>query len=70
MCSNKSFDHVCWCMNAGYHGVVRVVPNRILSLHTTRSWDFLKVKPQMVDGILSKSHSGIGSIIGVMDTGQ
>lgn len=54
---------------AGYHGVVRVVPNRILSLHTTRSWDFLKVKPQMVDGILSKSHSGIGSIIGVMDTG-
>ncbi|KAK6253739.1 hypothetical protein QUC31_015459 [Theobroma cacao] len=50
-------------------GVVRVVPNRILSLHTTRSWDFLHVKPQIVDGILSRSHSGIGTIIGVMDTG-
>ncbi|EOX97873.1 Subtilase family protein, putative isoform 1 [Theobroma cacao] len=50
-------------------GVVRVVPNRILSLHTTRSWDFLHVKPQIVDGILSRSHSGVGTIIGVMDTG-
>ncbi|XVE67048.1 hypothetical protein DITRI_Ditri08aG0128900 [Diplodiscus trichospermus] len=50
-------------------GVVRVVPNRILSLHTTRSWDFLQVRPQIEDGILSKSHSGIGTIIGVMDTG-
>ncbi|KAL5791053.1 hypothetical protein ACOSQ2_005941 [Xanthoceras sorbifolium] len=50
-------------------GVVRVVPNRILSLHTTRSWDFLQVKPHIVNGLLSKSHSGYGSIIGVMDTG-
>ncbi|XP_052482733.1 subtilisin-like protease SBT3.9 isoform X3 [Gossypium raimondii] len=50
-------------------GVVHVVPNRILNLHTTRSWDFLQVKPQIVDGILSEGHSGLGTIIGVMDTG-
>ncbi|KAK8522148.1 hypothetical protein V6N12_055869 [Hibiscus sabdariffa] len=50
-------------------GVVRVVPNRILNLHTTRSWDFLQVRPQIVDGILSKGNSGLGTIIGVMDTG-
>ncbi|KAA8536048.1 hypothetical protein F0562_028526 [Nyssa sinensis] len=54
---------------ADFPGVVRVVPNRILSLHTTRSWDFLKVKPYVVNGILSKGQSGVGSIIGVMDTG-
>ncbi|GAV60271.1 LOW QUALITY PROTEIN: Peptidase_S8 domain-containing protein/Inhibitor_I9 domain-containing protein, partial [Cephalotus follicularis] len=50
-------------------GVVRVIPNKIISLHTTRSWDFLQVKPHSVNRILSKNHSGIGSIIGVMDTG-
>ncbi|KAK0580478.1 hypothetical protein LWI29_002405 [Acer saccharum] len=51
-------------------GVVHVVPNRILSLHTTRSWDFLRVKPHILNGLLSKStHSSYGSIIGVMDTG-
>ncbi|KAE8698677.1 Subtilase family protein, putative isoform 4 [Hibiscus syriacus] len=51
-------------------GVVRVVPNRILNLHTTRSWDFLQVRPQILDGILSKGHSGLVIIIGVMDTGK
>ncbi|KAK4761222.1 hypothetical protein SAY87_006115 [Trapa incisa] len=51
-------------------GVARVIPNRIFSLHTTRSWDFLHVNPQMADdGLLSKSHSGAGCIIGVLDTG-
>ncbi|KAF8405313.1 hypothetical protein HHK36_010217 [Tetracentron sinense] len=54
---------------ADFPGVVRVVPNRILSLHTTRSWDFLHVKPTIVDGILSKGQLGDGSIIGIMDTG-
>ncbi|KAK9287447.1 hypothetical protein L1049_015868 [Liquidambar formosana] len=54
---------------ADFPGVVRVVPNRILSLQTTRSWDFLQVWPQLVNGILSKSQSGVGSIIGVLDTG-
>jgi hypothetical protein len=55
--------------NADFPGVVRVVPNRILSLQTTRSWDFLQVKPQIAQGILSRGHSGLGTIIGVMDTG-
>ncbi|GFY89720.1 subtilisin-like serine endopeptidase family protein [Actinidia rufa] len=50
-------------------GVVRVVPNRILSVQTTRSWDFLQVRPHVVNGILSKGQSGVGSIIGIMDTG-
>ncbi|XP_038706055.1 subtilisin-like protease SBT3.9 isoform X1 [Tripterygium wilfordii] len=50
-------------------GVVRVLPNRIFSLQTTRSWDFLQVKPHFLDGILGKRHWGVGSIIGVLDTG-
>ncbi|KAL5563111.1 hypothetical protein UlMin_032858 [Ulmus minor] len=50
-------------------GVVNVVPNRILSLHTTRSWDFLQVYPYISTGIFTKSRSGSGTIIGVMDTG-
>lgn len=54
---------------ADHPEVVHVVPNKILSLHTTRSWDFLQVKPQVANGILSKSSSGSGSIIGVIDTG-
>ncbi|CAK9142074.1 unnamed protein product [Ilex paraguariensis] len=54
---------------ADFPGVVHVVPNRILNLHTTRSWDFLQVKPNLVNGILSKGKSGFGAIIGVLDTG-
>lgn len=50
--------------------VVRVIPNRILKLHTTRSWDFLDIKPRLVNGILSKGQSGVGSIIGVFDSGM
>lgn len=53
---------------ADFPGVVGVVRNRIISSHTTRSWDFLQVKPQLV-GRISTGHSGAGSIIGVMDTG-
>ncbi|XP_044488065.1 subtilisin-like protease SBT3.6 isoform X3 [Mangifera indica] len=49
--------------------VARVIPNKILSLQTTRSWDFLQVNSSIENGIMSKSHSGSGSIIGVMDTG-
>ncbi|KAB1207414.1 Subtilisin-like protease [Morella rubra] len=54
---------------AGFPEVARVVPNRILSLQTTRSWDFLQIKPHIVNGILSVGHSGNDAIIGVMDTG-
>lgn len=55
--------------NAGFPGVIRVVPNKILHLQTTRSWDFLHIKPQIANGILSEGQSGRGSIIGVLDTG-
>ncbi|KAI3446171.1 hypothetical protein Pfo_002836 [Paulownia fortunei] len=54
---------------AGLPGVVRVIPNRIYNLHTTRSWDFLQVNPQSADGILLKGQSGSSSIIGVLDSG-
>ncbi|KAL2460081.1 Subtilase family protein [Abeliophyllum distichum] len=54
---------------AGLPGVVRVVPNRIFNLHTTRSWDFLQFNPQLSNGILLKGQSGAGSIIGVLDSG-
>lgn len=46
------------------------MPNRILSLHTTRSWDFLRVSPRNQNGILSTSRAGSGTIIGIMDTGS
>lgn len=54
---------------ADVHGVVRVIPHRFLNLHTTRSWNFLQVDSHIRNGIQSRSQSGIGSIIGVMDTG-
>ncbi|KAG5145358.1 hypothetical protein JHK84_030901 [Glycine max] len=54
---------------ADFPGVVRVIPNKILSLHTTRSWDFLHVKQDIVTGALSRGQSGRGTIIGIMDTG-
>ncbi|KAM3276990.1 hypothetical protein ACQJBY_045038 [Aegilops geniculata] len=52
-------------------GVVRVVRNRVLDLHTTRSWDFMRVNPSPSSGsgILSGSRFGEDSIIGVLDTG-
>jgi ABC-type maltose transport system permease subunit len=38
-----------------FPGVVRVIPNKILSLHTTRSWDFLHVKQDIVTDVLSSA---------------
>ncbi|XP_058735117.1 subtilisin-like protease SBT3.5 isoform X2 [Vicia villosa] len=54
---------------ADFPGVIRVIPNKILSLHTTRSWDFLHVKQDIVTGVLSRAQSGKGTIIGIIDTG-
>lgn len=68
--SNLIYIFLCWKLNADSPGVVHVIPNRILNLHTTRSWNFLEVNSHIRNGILSKSQSGIGSIIGIMDTGQ
>nr|GMD85723.1 subtilisin-like protease SBT3.9 isoform X1 [Ipomoea batatas] len=50
-------------------GVVCVFPQRILNLHTTRSWDFLQVKSHLKNGILRRAHFGAASIIGVIDSG-
>ena len=51
---------------------MRVVRNRVLDLHTTRSWDFMRVNPSPSggSGILSGSKFGEDSIIGVLDTGE
>ncbi|KAJ4777035.1 Subtilisin-like protease SBT3.6 [Rhynchospora pubera] len=49
--------------------VVRVLPNRILNLHTTRSWDFMHLNPSVPYGLLSTTKSGQSSIIGILDTG-
>ncbi|XP_077248383.1 subtilisin-like protease SBT3.9 isoform X2 [Tasmannia lanceolata] len=54
-------------MVAELPGVVRVTPNRIHKLHTTRSWDFLGL--QSNSHLLSDSKMGEGTIIGVIDTG-
>uniref|UniRef100_A0A1D1XBY5 Subtilisin-like protease SDD1 n=1 Tax=Anthurium amnicola TaxID=1678845 RepID=A0A1D1XBY5_9ARAE len=54
---------------ADFPDVITVVPNHILNLHTTRSWDFLQLDPTPMTGLLSKSRSGEGSIIGLLDTG-
>ncbi|CAB4320406.1 unnamed protein product [Prunus armeniaca] len=51
-------------------GIVHVIPNRVHNLHTTRSWNFLQVNSHISNGILSRSQSGSGSIIGIIDTGQ
>ncbi|KAK2381686.1 Subtilase family protein [Trifolium repens] len=49
---------------ADFPGVVCVIPNKILSLLTTRSWDFLHVKQDIVTNVLSSAQSGRGTIIG------
>ncbi|XP_057952896.1 subtilisin-like protease SBT3.6 [Malania oleifera] len=54
---------------AGFPEVISVFPNRMLKLHTTRSWDFLYVKSQFTNGILRKGNFGAGVIIGFLDTG-
>ncbi|KAB1215626.1 Subtilisin-like protease [Morella rubra] len=50
-------------------GVVRVIPNSLLKLQTTRSWDFLGLSPHSSTNILHSSNMGDGVIIGVLDTG-
>ncbi|THG18954.1 hypothetical protein TEA_029303 [Camellia sinensis var. sinensis] len=42
-------------LTADFPGVVHVVPNRILSLQTTRSWDFLQVRPHVEFGLNLKA---------------
>lgn len=51
-------------------GVVRVIPNSIHKLQTTRSWDFLGLSSQTPTNVLHNSKMGNGAIIGVLDTGS
>ncbi|PIN24155.1 Tripeptidyl-peptidase II [Handroanthus impetiginosus] len=50
-------------------GVLAVLPDRLLQLHTTRSPYFLGLASENPAGLLSESDSGSNVIIGVMDTG-
>lgn len=53
-------------------GVVSVFPEPILKLHTTHSWDFLKLQTHVkIDSTLSNSssHSSSDIVIGMLDSG-
>ncbi|KAJ6950672.1 subtilisin-like protease SBT3.6 isoform X1 [Populus alba x Populus x berolinensis] len=50
-------------------GVVRVIPNSLHRLQTTRSWDFLGLSANSPVNTLHNSSMGDGVIIGVLDTG-
>ncbi|XVF12832.1 hypothetical protein REPUB_Repub08aG0154100 [Reevesia pubescens] len=50
-------------------GVVRVIPNSLHRLQTTRSWDFLGLSSHYPTNVLQNSKMGDGVIIGVFDTG-
>ncbi|KAG6756723.1 hypothetical protein POTOM_040163 [Populus tomentosa] len=50
-------------------GVIRVIPNSLHRLQTTRSWDFLGLSSHSPVKTLHKSNMGDGVIIGVLDTG-
>ena len=51
-------------------GVIDVIPNGLVKLHTTRSWDSLGLSfPPAVNNLLNESNMGDGTIIGVIDSG-
>ncbi|GAU24959.1 hypothetical protein TSUD_311940 [Trifolium subterraneum] len=51
-------------------GVVSVFPNPTLKLHTTRSWDFLKLQTCVkIDSTFSNSSSSSNVVIGMLDSG-
>lgn len=52
-------------MAAETEGVISVIPNHKLKIHTTRSWDFMGFSK----GKLSSSQEG-NVIIGLLDTGH
>ncbi|KAI9173469.1 hypothetical protein LWI28_001797 [Acer negundo] len=54
---------------AEFPGVVRVIPNSLHRLQTTRSWDFLGLSSHSPSNVLHSSSMGDGVIIGVLDTG-
>ena len=65
--------YVCSLINAEHPNVVSVFLNKGRKLHTTRSWDFLRLEK---DGVIpsgslwKKSRFGSDTIIGNLDTGK
>ncbi|CAN6986641.1 hypothetical protein IGI04_001166 [Brassica rapa subsp. trilocularis] len=56
--------------------VIHVIPNRIVKLKTTRTWDHLGLSqvptsssPSSVKGLLNETNMGSDAIIGLLDTG-
>ncbi|KAJ8650262.1 hypothetical protein MRB53_003285 [Persea americana] len=56
-------------MIAKLPGVVRVIPNRLHKLHTTRSWDYLSQSLNSPGNLVNDGNMGEGIIIGILDTG-
>ncbi|XXG76179.1 hypothetical protein AAC387_Pa08g0589 [Persea americana] len=57
-------------MIADMSGVLNVIPNSLVKLHTTRSWDYLGLSLTHADtNLLNKSNMGDDTIIGVIDSG-
>lgn len=56
-------------MKLALPGVIRVIPNRLYNLQTTRSWDFLGLSSHSPNNVLHRGNMGEGIIIGVLDTG-
>ncbi|XP_043714931.1 subtilisin-like protease SBT3.9 [Telopea speciosissima] len=55
---------------ADFPGVIRVFPNCIHKLHTTRSWEFLGLHShEYPSDLLSKTNKGEGTIIGIIESG-
>lgn len=53
---------------SGHEEVISVFPDRVLELHTTRSWDFLNSESGLRSERLTKRASN-DVIIGIIDTG-
>jgi len=64
-------------INTEHPEVIHVIPNRILKLKTTRTWDHLGLSPNPTSfsssssakGLLHETNMGSEAIIGVVDTG-
>ncbi|RWR87704.1 Peptidase S8/S53 domain-containing protein [Cinnamomum micranthum f. kanehirae] len=57
-------------MMAEMPDVVDVIPNDLVKLHTTRSWDYLGLSSRhAASNLLTESNMGDGTIIGVIDSG-
>lgn len=50
--------------------MIKVIPNRLHKMQTTRSWDYLQLSPRLQNSLLQKSRMGNGAIIGLLDTGS